>query len=46
MADSILRNQRPDGSIPTWFFSIDLPDWLNCMVYTAETLLEIAEITE
>lgn len=43
MADAILRNQRPDGSIPTWFFDTDLPDWLNCMVYSAETLLELAD---
>ena len=43
MADAILRNQRPDRSIPTWFFDIDLPDWLNCMVYSAETLLELAD---
>lgn len=43
LADAILRNQRPDGSIPTWFFSIDLPDWLNCMIGTSKTLLELDE---
>lgn len=41
LADAVLRNQRTDGSIPTWFFTTDLPDWLNCMVYTSETLLEL-----
>jgi len=43
LADAILRNQRPDGSIPTWFFTIDLPDWLNCMIHTSEILLELDE---
>lgn len=42
LADSLLRNQRPDGSIPTWFFTTNLPDWLNCTVRTAKTLLNIS----
>ncbi|MBO7741291.1 MAG: hypothetical protein J6S21_01935, partial [Victivallales bacterium] len=41
LADSLVREQRADGSIPTWFFSTDLPDWLNCTVRTANSLLNI-----
>lgn len=43
MADSVINNQREDGSIPTWFFSTDLPDWLNCTVHTAMYLLAISK---
>ena len=46
MADSIISNQREDGSIPTWYFTTDLPDWLNCSVYTAKCLLELHEEIE
>ena len=41
LADSLVREQRADGSIPTWFFSTDLPDWLNCTVRTAKSLLNL-----
>ena len=46
MADSLIRNQRPDGSIPTWFFTTDLPDWLNCTVGTAKFLLALGDATK
>ena len=46
LADCVLRNQRPDGSIPTWFCQVDLPDWVNCMIYAAESLQYLARVIE
>ena len=38
MADCILRHQRADGTIPTYFDSRPGSDWVNCMVYTSSFL--------
>ena len=43
MGDALLRNQRDDGSFPTWYFTTDLPDWLNCTVATIKHLLLLDE---
>lgn len=42
LADNLTRNQRPDGTIPTYFDSRQGSDWVNCMVYAAERLDELA----
>ena len=50
LAASILKAQRPDGSIPTWWFHWDGKvcdggqDWQNCMVASAAALAELAEV--
>ena len=46
LADNITRNQRPDGTIPTYFDSRKGSDWVNCMVYVADRLEAIADVTE
>ena len=38
LADNITRNQRADGTIPTYFDSRGGSDWVNCMVYVADRL--------
>ena len=38
LADNITRNQRADGTIPTYFDSRNGSDWVNCMVYVADRL--------
>ena len=38
LADNITRNQRADGTIPTYFDSRRGSDWVNCMVYVADRL--------
>ena len=38
LADNITRNQRDDGTIPTYFDSRGGSDWVNCMVYVADRL--------
>ena len=40
MADSIVRNQRPDGTIPTYFDKRGekMEDWANCMIFAAYSL--------
>ena len=45
IADNLVRNQRPDGTIPTYFDSRGGSDWVNCMVYVA-TCLETAASME
>ena len=46
LADNITRNQRPDGTIPTYFDSRKGSDWVNCMVSVAERLEALADIME
>ena len=43
IADNILRNQRPDGFIPTFFQDSEHLTWLNCMTFSAESLLYLDE---
>ena len=43
LADNITRNQRGDGTIPTYFDSRGGSDWVNCMVYVADRLEFLAE---
>ena len=39
MADCLVRHQRPDGTIPTYFDERGAgSDWVNCMVYSASAL--------
>ena len=38
LADNLVRNQRADGTIPTYFDSRGGSDWVNCMVYSASAL--------
>ena len=38
LADNVTRNQRADGTIPTYFDSRNGSDWVNCMVYVADRL--------
>lgn len=38
LADNLVRNQRADGTIPTYFDSRGGSDWVNCMVYSASCL--------
>ena len=44
LADNITRNQRPDGTIPTYFDSRKGSDWVNCMVYVADRLEALADV--
>ena len=43
LADNITRNQRTDGTIPTYFDSRGGSDWVNCMVYVADRLEFLAD---
>ncbi|MBQ7189624.1 MAG: hypothetical protein IJR99_09445 [Kiritimatiellae bacterium] len=43
LADNVTRNQRPDGTIPTYFDSRKGSDWVNCMVYVANRLEFLAD---
>ena len=43
LADNITRNQRPDGTIPTYFDSRKGSDWVNCMIYVADRLEALAD---
>lgn len=44
LADNITRNQRADGTIPTYFDSRGGSDWVNCMVYVADRLEYLSSI--
>ena len=44
LADCIVRNQRPDGTIPTYFDARGGSDWLNCMVVSAGSLETLAGV--
>jgi maltose/maltodextrin transport system substrate-binding protein len=44
LADNITRNQRADGTIPTYFDSRKGSDWVNCMIYVADRLEALADI--
>ena len=44
LADNITRNQRADGTIPTYFDSRNGSDWVNCMVYVADRLEYLSDI--
>ncbi len=44
LADCLLRHQRSDGTIPTYFDKRGGSDWINCMVCSAESLMAFAEI--
>ena len=44
LADNLVRNQRADGTIPTYFDSRGGSDWVNCMVYAASCLEMAAEM--
>ena len=46
LADNITRNQRPDGTIPTYFDSRKGSDWVNCMIYVADRLESLADVME
>ena len=46
LADNITRNQRADGTIPTYFDSRKGSDWVNCMVYVADRLETLANNIE
>ena len=43
LADNITRNQRADGTIPTYFDSRKGSDWVNCMIYVADRLEALAD---
>ena len=43
MADCLVRNQRADGTIPTYFDNRGGTDWVNCMASSAESLATFAE---
>ncbi len=51
LAASVLKAQRKDGSIPTWWMNWDGKlvhksggnDWMNCMLATASSLIELAD---
>ena len=44
MADCLVRHQRPDGTIPTYFDERGAgSDWVNCMVYSASALEAAAD---
>ena len=45
LADNITRHQRADGTIPTYFDSRKGSDWVNCMVYVADRLELLADVT-
>ena len=46
LADNVTRMQRADGTIPTYFDSRANTglDWLNCMIFTAQTLMRLDEV--
>ena len=44
LADNITRNQRADGTIPTYFDSRNGSDWVNCMIYVADRLEYLSDI--
>ena len=44
MADCIVRNQREDGTIPTYFDNRGGSDWINCMVASARCLATFGEM--
>ena len=52
LGDMITRMQNPEtGMIPThWMRSTCIEDggnlWINCLIYTAESMFKIAKITE
>ena len=52
LADTITRMQDPDtGMVPTFFIGENCAYgrfnfWINCQLYTASTMLELAELTE
>ena len=46
LADNITRNQRADGTIPTYFDSRKGSDWVNCMIYVADRLEALADVME
>ena len=46
LADNLVRNQRADGTIPTYFDSRGGSDWVNCMVYSASCLETAAELDD
>ena len=46
LADNITRNQRADGTIPTYFDSRKGSDWVNCMIYVADRLEVLADVME
>ena len=46
LADNITRNQRADGTIPTYFDGRKGSDWVNCMVYVADRLEALADVME
>ena len=43
LANCIVRHQREDGTIPTYFDSRRGSDWANCMIYVATVLETIEE---
>ena len=43
LADCVLRHQRKDGTIPTYFDTRKGSDWVNCMVSTATSLEKLAK---
>ena len=45
LADNITRHQRADGTIPTYFDSRKGSDWVNCMIYVADRLELLADVT-
>lgn len=44
LADGLVRHQRPDGTIPTYFDERGAgADWVNCMIYSASVLEAAAD---
>jgi hypothetical protein len=43
LADCVIRNQRESGEIPTFFQVSHYMTWLNCMIYTSQSLLQLDE---
>lgn len=44
LADNLTRQQRADGTIPTYFSSNTSVDWINCMLSSRATLDEMAAL--
>ena len=46
LADNITRNQREDGTIPTYFDNRGGSDWVNCMIRAAASLEMLAAVAD
>ena len=47
LGDVMTRTQRPDGELPTYWDDLSIHStWLNCQVFCAQALLELAVASE